>query len=290
MATIRDLKLRITAVGNIRQITRAMEMVATTKLRRFQDRAVASRPYALEIEGLVQTLALHVGGGSDNPLFAERDGKRTAILVVTSDRGLCGAYNSNVFATLREYQRANTDRELEYHVVGKKGMAYLHRRVDEIRSYFDDPPLEKMDHRDTAHIAQYFVKLFLDGEVDEVKVLYTQFVSMSRYIPTVFSFLPLSGVADQNGEPRPSADVILEPDPATIFGSLIPKYLETRMYNMLIESLTSEYASRRVSMKNATDAATDMGGELKLMYNRLRQDRITKELLELVGGAEALKG
>lgn len=286
MATIRDLKTRIKAVSNIAKITRAMEMVATTKLKRFQERAVQSRPYTLEIEGLVRHLAAHVGQ-EEHPLFEEREGKRTGVLVVTSDRGLCGAYNSNVFQKLREFQAESGDRELEYYVIGRKGMSYLGRRKTEVAAYFEDPPLERMSYRDAARIAQFFVDKFLAGDLDEVKVLYSAFVSMSRYVPTVFHFMPLSGIGDADAVRK---DYILEPSPERIFTSLLPKYLETRMFNMLIESLTSEYASKRISMKNATDAATEMGGSLELKYNRARQEKITKELLELVGGAEALKG
>ncbi|MFQ5506690.1 MAG: ATP synthase F1 subunit gamma [Planctomycetota bacterium] len=286
MATIRDLKTRIKAVNNIAKITRAMEMVATTKLKRFQERAVQSRPYTLEIEGLVKNLAAHVGQ-EEHPLFDAREGKRTGLLVVTSDRGLCGAYNSFIFQKLREFQVESAGCELEYHVIGRKGMSYLRRRGTEVAAYFEDPPLERMGYRDAARIAQIFVEKFLASELDEVKVLYTAFMSMSRYVPTVFRLLPLSGVGDPDAVRK---DYILEPSPERIFTSLLPKYLETRMFNMLIESLTSEYASKRISMKNATDAATEMGGTLKLKYNRARQEKITKELLELVGGAEALKG
>lgn len=290
MANVRDLKTRIKSVGNICQITRAMEMVATTKLRRFQMRAESSGPYAQEIEKLVDSLAAHVGGGGGHPLFTRREGKKTGILVVTSDRGLCGAYNTNVLLGLRDYEEANPDREFLRYVIGKKGISYLGRRRIEVAGYFEDPPLEDMGYRDAANLARIFKKEFLEERLDEVLVLYTAFRSMTRYEPTIFPFLPLGSVEQEVGAVTTPVDLLLEPSPARIFDQLIPKYLETRMFNALIESLTSEYASRRVSMKNATDAATEMVGDLKRVYNRARQERITKELLEIVGGAEALSG
>ena len=289
MASVRDLKVRIKSVGSIIQITRAMEMVATTKLRRFQLRAVSSRPYTEEIERLMTTLASQTEAGDEHPLLAQRDGKRTALLVVTSDRGLCGAYNSNVFTKLREFAAQNEDRALAYYVIGKKGMAWLSRRKMNVVAYLEELVLDKMEFRDAASVAQSFVKLFLEDKADEICVLYSRFASMTRYEPTVFRLLPLCG-STSGSTTNATADLILEPDARRIFSSLVPKFLETKMFHALIESLTSEFASRRVSMKNATDAASDMRAELALKYNRARQERITKELLEIVGGAEAVKG
>ncbi len=287
MANIRDLKDRIKSVGSIRQITRAMEMVATTKLRRFQDRATASGPYAREIEGLVQSLAALAGETAEHPLFRERPGKRTAVLLVTSDRGLCGAYNANICSALKTHLEDLGDREVRFFVIGKKGLAWLRRGGMEVAEVLDEVPLERMDYRSAAKLAHGLVRRFLAGEFDECRVAYTAFRSMARYVPTVFRLLPLS-VIDGGGGGGPKGDLILEPGSREIFERLVPKYLETRVFNLLMESLTSEFASRMVSMKNATDAATDMQGALKKQYNRARQERITKELLDIVGGAEAL--
>ncbi|MDP6424653.1 MAG: F0F1 ATP synthase subunit gamma, partial [Planctomycetota bacterium] len=161
MASVRDLKVRIKAVSNICQITRAMEMVATTKLRRFQTRAEASGPYTREIEGLVQSLAGHVGGGGGHPLFTRREGKRTGLLIVTSDRGLCGAYNTNVLLKLRDWERSQPDRQFMRYVIGKKGMSWLSRRDIDVAGYFEDPPLEQSQFRDAGRLAQLFVKQVL---------------------------------------------------------------------------------------------------------------------------------
>ncbi len=293
MAGIRELRGRITSIGNIKQITRAMEMVATTKLRKFQDRAVASRPYSEEISGLVGRLAAVLGSEvEEKPLFRRGAGTKTAILLVTSDRGLCGAYNSNVFRTLELWLRENPDEEIDYYVYGKKGYQYLKNRKQEIKRLFVEPELEKMDYRGAARTAADLQADFLSGEYSNVRVLYSAFESMAKYVPTWIDFLPIEAASlagGDGGAAETGGQVILEPDAETIFDRIVPKYLETRMYNALIEALTSEFASRRASMKNATDAAGDMQKELKKIYNRKRQEGITKDLLDIVGGAEAVR-
>jgi len=294
MASIRDLRNRIKSVGSIRQITRAMEMVATTKLRRFQDKAVASRPYAVEITHLVGRLAAMLGDDvADRPLFRPGAGNRVAILMVTSDRGLAGAYNSNVFRKAEEWLRQNPETHVDWFVYGRKGYQYLTRRGREIERFFVEPPLEKIDYRGAARASRTLVEAFLDGKYARVLVFYSAFESVVKYVPTEVQFLPIERVAQApaaaDAGQATGTDVILEPDAATIFDRLVPRYLETKIYNALLESLTSEYASRRVSMKNATDAAKTMGNVLKKIYNRKRQENITKELLDIVGGAEAVK-
>ncbi len=292
MAGIRELRGRIKSVGNIKQITRAMEMVATTKLRRFQDRAVASRPYADEITKLVASLAARLGDEvADRPLFRPGPGDRVAILLVTSDRGLCGAYNSNVLREMELWRRAQPDpSKIDFFVYGRRGYQYLTKRERKVERLFHDPPLEQLSFQGAAYTARVLREVFEAGKYSQVRVLYTAFQSMARFVPTWIPFLPIDPAA-LGGEraEKVGGDMLLEPDAATIFDSLVPRYLETKIYNALLESLTSEYASRRFSMKNATDAASDMQSELKMVYNRKRQETITKELLDIVGGAEAVK-
>ncbi len=291
MASIRDLRNRIKSVGSIRQITRAMEMVATTKLRRFQEKAVSSRPYAQEITGLVGRLAAMLGDDvGDRPLFRPGEGSRVAILLVSSDRGLCGAYNSNLFRKLEQWLQANRGLSVDYYVYGRKGYQYLQRRGREVERFLVEPPLEKIDYRGAARTSRLLADAFLSGKYSRVLVFYTAFESVVKYVPTEVQFLPVESTLGAGAAaPKGGTDLILEPDAATIFDRLVPRYLETRIYNALLESLTSEYASRRVSMKNATDAAKTMGNVLKKVYNRKRQENITKELLDIVGGAEAVK-
>lgn len=299
MASVRDLRSRIKSVGNIRQITRAMEMVATTKLRRFQERAVASRPYAREIAGLVGRLAALLGDDvGDRPLFKDGSGEQTAILLVTSDRGLCGAYNSNLFRFLEQWLREHPNAKPRFFVYGRKGYQYLCRRgrEEQIERFLVEPVLEQTDYRAAARTSNLLVQAFQSGQYKEALILYTAFESMVRYVPTCVPLLPIrgEGLAPKTDVAKEKAaasagDVILEPDAATIFDQLVPRYLETRVYNALLESLTSEYASRRFSMKNATDAAKGIQNVLKGKYNRKRQENITKDLLDIVGGAEALR-
>jgi F-type H+-transporting ATPase subunit gamma len=291
MASIRDLRNRHKSIGNIRQITRAMEMVATTKLRRFQERAVASRPYAQEVMGMVSRLAAMLGEDvSDRPLFQKGPGDRTLMLLVTSDRGLCGAYNSNVFRTLELWLREHPDTHVDYYVYGRKGYQYLTRRGREVQRLLVEPHLEQIDYRAAVRLAHAASTAFLTGKYSEIVVLYTAFESVVKYVPRMVPLLPIEAASLRvEGTEKQGGDILLEPDAGTVFDRLVPRYLETRIYNALLESLTSEYASRRVSMKNATDAAKTIQNTLKRIYNRKRQENITKELLDIVGGAEALR-
>ena len=288
MAGIKELRLRIKSVGNIKQITRAMEMVSTTKLRRFQDRAIASRPYAEEIAGLVGRLAGELGEElADRPLFQQGAGSKVLCLVVSSDRGLCGAYNTNVFRKVEAW-KAEQEGDVEFFSIGKKAEAYLSSNGHVNKRDITDPPLEQMDYRSAAVVAEMLKKAFESGEYKSVWILGTDFVSMAKYVPRASQFLPIEASALGAGDEKVGGDVILEPSAGEIFDALIPRYLETQIYNLILESLTSEYASRRFAMKNATEAANDMQAMLKSMYNRKRQEGITTELLDIVGGAAAV--
>jgi len=291
VASLRDLRSRIKSVGNIKQITRAMEMVATTKLRRFQDRAVSSRPYAQEIAQLLGRMSAAMGDKlQSRPVFAPGQGKAVAMLVVGSDRGLCGAYNSALFAALETWLEEHKGADVRFFVYGKRAYQYLQKRGLPIERYFAEPPLEKNDYRLAKFTAKTLLEAFLSGQYSEVLVHYTAFESMAKYVPTTIPFLPVKPAAGESNEQGGASDVILEPSVEALLDKLVPRYLETRIFNALLEAITSEYASRRMAMKNATDAATDMQALLKGVYNRKRQEGITKELLDIVGGAEALRG
>ena len=288
MAGIKELRLRIKSVGSIKQITRAMEMVATTKLRRFQDRAIASRPYAEEIAGLVGRLAGELGDElAERAIFRHGPGDKVLCMVVSSDRGLCGAYNANLFRKLESWKREQAQ-DVEFLTIGKKVNAYLRSQGYTVVRDITDPPLEKIDYRNAAVVASQLVNAFGTGAYSSVVIMGTDFVSMARYVPRVSLFPPIEPSSLGEGVGKHSGDPILEPSAAEIFDVLVPRYLETQIYNLLLESLTSEYASRRFAMKNATDAANDMQAVLKGVYNRKRQEGITTELLDIVGGAAAV--
>jgi F-type H+-transporting ATPase subunit gamma len=224
---------------------------------------------------------------AEHPLF-QRGGedKPTAVVLVTSDRGLCGAYNSNVLRELERWLAERDETDVRFLVFGRRGYQYLQKRGLYTERLLVDPPLEKIDYR----AAKLMARAVLEGRerearYDEVWLLYTAFDSPVRFTPTWKRLSPLD--LPEGG--TEVGDVIVQPSIEVLMRMLLPRYLETRIYNALIESVTSEYAMRRISMKNATDAATEMQGILKKQYNRKRQESITKELLDIVGGAEALR-
>ncbi len=317
MASLRDIRRRIRSVVNIKQITRAMEMVATTKLRRFQGRAQASRPFTEQIETIVGRLAAVAPEGS-SPLIAPRqaepgadDAKVAAaganarkgavgVVAVTSDRGLCGAYNTNLLSEVHRYledrgledrgsKRRPDPKELRLYVIGRKGSTYFAKRGYEIARIFSEPVLEKYTYQDARVAARFLTDDFRKGLVSEVHVFSTRFESMVTFKPRRAQWLPVVPASSVGEKGRAEIDAIIEPGPGFLLDRLVPKYLEMKLWNLLLEALTSEYASRRVSMKNATDAADEMRGNLQRTYNRVRQESITKQLLEIVGGAEALR-
>ena len=291
MANIRDLRLRITSVGNIQKITGAMEMVATTKLRRFQTVAVEAKPYTEGIEELIRGLSATVASepsaaGDSAPLFAPgAEGKPIGILFIGSDRGLCGAYNTTVGKEL-DAAVAKLDQDFVLYVVGRKAMAHAERMGYPVAQHLEDFNLEKMTFAEAASISSMLVREFRLGNLSGVSVCFTRFVSMMRYVPEMGAFLPIAD--DESEAVGEAADVILEPSAPQVMGSIVPRYLETRIYHALLESITSEYASRRFAMTNATEAASDMKTEITREYNRARQQKITSEFLEIVSGAEAL--
>jgi len=292
VANIRDLRQRITSVGNIQKITRAMEMVATTKLRRFQESTVAAKPYTVEIEELVRGLSGAVASepeaaGDAAPLFsAPNPDAPVGVLLIGSDRGLCGGYNANIQRALEDYLdglRAE-GRDFRLYVIGRKAMDHAKRMKYKVEGYFDTVNLESVDFGEAAAVSNALVSAFRMGQLSELKLGFTSFVSMVKYDPQVVTFLPIAPEASDG----PASDAILEPGGPELLGRLVPRYLETRIYHALLESVTSEYASRRFAMKNATDAAGDMKKDITRLYNRARQAKITAEITEIVSGAEAL--
>ena len=292
MANIRDLRQRITSVGNIQKITRAMEMVATTKLRRFQESTVAAKPYTVEIEELVRGLSGAVASepeaaGDAAPLFsAPNPDAPVGVLLIGSDRGLCGAYNANIQRALEDYLDGlrKEGRDFRLYVIGRKAMDHAKRMKYTVEGYFDTVNLESVDFGEAAAVSNALVSAFRMGQLSELKLGFTSFVSMVKYDPQVVTFLPIAPEASDG----PASDAILEPGGPELLGRLVPRYLETRIYHALLESVTSEYASRRFAMKNATDAAGDMKKDITRLYNRARQAKITAEITEIVSGAEAL--
>ena len=289
MAKPRELKRRIRSVQNTRKITKTMELVSTSKLKRAQDRVVGARPYA---RALAEVL-----GDLYAPDLAERfpllrqpaaDGtKRVGLVLITSNRGLCGAFNANL---IREARRRMQELEgqgvsIDLHLVGKKGISYFKftkRAVASQRTDIGDKPT-------AAHAAELVAPLmaqFQAGTLDAVEVVFAQFKSAVSTPPTTLRILPIEG----GKVVQPSPNYILKPSADAILESLLPLYVRNQMFRALVETAAAEHGARRTAMKNATDSAGDMLDLLRRTYNRARQAVITQELAEIVGGAEALKG
>jgi F-type H+-transporting ATPase subunit gamma len=302
MANLKDLRGRIKSVGSIAQITRAMEMLATMKLRKVQAKAQTFFPYAQEMRARIEMLAAKVGAESGLPWFRTDHPKTTGVLLITSDRGLCGSYNTNLMKTLRdlalEIKEKDPGRKLKFWCYGRKGYTWLTRRGYAVERFFVEPALDKLDFRAAKMVADALSEAFLAGAVDNVRIYYSQFKSMIRFEATSERYLPVMNrdfvTVAANAEQQAAAatssgpDFLMEPDARTVFDALIPRYLETMVFDAMLQGLASEHASRRMAMKSATDAATRMIKSLKKVYNRARQENITKELLDIIGGASAV--
>jgi len=313
----KELKRRITGVKNIQQITKAMEMVATQKLKRLQTRAEAARPFSDKIQQMVARLAGSVRSDLSPLLQPRAEVKVRSVLVVSSDKGLCGGFNSNLVRLVQHEVPRNAGGSHRTRVLGNKGGLLLRGKGIVVLQKYPDH-VEKLDFTRVRNIVRELVAEFVEGKVDEVSVIYTSFKSSVSQKPVVATLLPirpetLAAVAGAPGGaagahaaraaasapgatadaqpdgPAAAADVIIEPSTDELLKLLLPKFLEMKVYSAILESLASEFTSRRNAMKQATDAADEMIGSLKRQYNRARQESITKELLEVVSGAEALK-
>jgi F-type H+-transporting ATPase subunit gamma len=294
-ATLRELRGRIRSAGSIKKITKAQEMIATSRIGKAQARLQAARPYAAEITNMLTTLAAEAA--LDHPLLVEHaEPKRAGVLVVSSDRGLCGAYNSSAFRRAEElFSLLRSDGKTPVlYTVGRKAQGYYtFRNWDIVESWtgFSERPT----YEDAAKIAETLVSAFMAGAegeqdgpagVDELHIVYTEFKSMMSQSAEAHRIAPM--VVEYVEDPGPFTLYSFEPDATTLFGSLLPRYLTTRVYAALLESAASELASRQRAMKSASDNADDLIKALTLEANRERQAQITQEISEIVGGANAL--
>ena len=285
MQNIREIRRRIRSVESTKQITKAMEMVSAAYLRRAQSRVEAARPYSQKLKQILVSLA----GAADisHPLFEKREVKNTAIVMLTSDRGLCGSFNQNVIRAADLLLGDHTTEDVKLVIIGKRARDYFRRRKWERRYEYIDFG-GKLDFPRTQNIAQDITNLFLNGEVDEVKLLYTRFISTVTYRVTVTDFLPIAKPEAEEGSI--AQDYIYEPDSESIYAEILPRYIQNSVYMAFAEALASEHGARMMSMGNATKNAEEMIDHLTLVRNKVRQASITGELLEIVSGAEALRG
>jgi len=286
MASLKVLRRRIRSVTSTQQITKAMEMVAAAKLRRAQARALATRPYAAKLTGMLENLAA-AARERELPLFAAREVKTTVLVVITSDRGLCGGYNTNLFRATEERLRTAAPGSLQLIVIGRKGRDYFRRRGWPVLAVFTDLGAEvgvEAARRVTADLLQRFES----REVDKVEILYTRFFSALRRQVTRETFLPI-GAEPSADHPDAAGDVLFEPGLEAIFAALLPRFASARMLAALADSRASEEGARMIAMGAATKNAGELLDHLVLQRNRLRQLMITREILDIVGGAEALR-
>jgi F-type H+-transporting ATPase subunit gamma len=286
MASLKVLRRRIRSVTSTRQITKAMEMVAAAKLRRAQARALATRPYAIRLTGMLESLAA-VAREQELPLFTAREVKHTALVVIGSNRGLCGGFNTNLFRAAEERLRSAEPGSLALVIVGRKARDYFRRRTWPVLATFadlgDDASVESA-RRVTADL----LARFESGAVDKVEILYTRFHSALRRQVTFETFLPI-GAAPVDGGLEVARDIIFEPGLEPIFAALLPRFASARMLAALADSRASEEGARMTAMGAANKNAGELLDLLVLQRNRLRQSMITREILDIVGGAEALK-
>jgi F-type H+-transporting ATPase subunit gamma len=285
MATLKQIRRRIRSVQSTQQITKAMEMVAAAKLKRAQDRVVTARPYAAGIRELLANLTA-ASETLSHPLFEKRPVERRAFVVIASDKGLCGSYNMNIFRTMERMFESGARDKIVLHAIGRRANQYFSKRNWKMARGLPESG-DLADPAKAKELGAELVRAFLAREVDRVDLLYTQFVStMTRRVICE----PLLPVAPEGGGAgRRKLEYIFEPTPEKIFSTLLPRYVENRIFQAMSESLASEHSARMVSMGAATKNAADVIGSLTLVRNRLRQAAITRELSEIVGGADALK-
>ncbi|QXM06706.1 ATP synthase F1 subunit gamma [Crassaminicella indica] len=281
---MRDIKRRIKSVNSTKQITKAMELVSSAKLRRARERAERSRPYFHTIQDTVKDIFSNVKG-IKHKFLEKRDIKRSCYIVITADRGLCGGYNINVIK--KALENMEQKQGVSVVAVGSKGRDYFRNRKYELDGEFIHIS-EKPTYSDAKKISNLVLKLYEKKMIDEVYLVYTQFISTVSQKPEVIKLLPLS--MDDNTEKKESFEYVsYDPSPESLLNYIVPKYIESTIYGALVEASASEQGARRVAMENATDNAEEMISKLTLNYNRARQAAITQEIAEIVGGAEALK-
>jgi F-type H+-transporting ATPase subunit gamma len=302
-ASLRDIRKRISSVRSTQQITKAMKMVATAKLRRAQESILATRPYASKMFEVLNRLAAKASA-EVHPLLARREAQRVEVVVFTSDRGLCGAFNMNLIQRAEKFLKEEKDKagEVSLSFIGRKGRDYFRKRkVIMRREYINF--FGKVDFLLAAKIGQELVQAYASQQVDGIYLLYSEFRSAIQQRVVLKKILPMEPKMGEE-EPAPSVspgsppsvtgrgsamEYLYEPAEAEILSKLLPMYVEVQVYQALLESLASEYGARMTAMENATNNAMEMINKLTLIYNKARQAAITKELIEIVSGAEALK-
>ena len=287
MANLKSIKKRIVSVKNTRQITAAMKMVSAAKLRRAQENVVAARPYAGKLAEVLERLAANPESDA-SPLMVKRDTGRALLLVVTSDRGLCGGFNANLSKAAERFikERSGEFKELSLMTIGRKGYEFLRNRHT-VRKHHGNI-FSTLSYQTAVLIAAEVIEGYLAEEYDEVYVIYNAFKSVMTQDITLEQLLPVTPKPGQSEEQ--TVQYIYEPSKPALLDELLPKHIEVQIFKSLLESLASEHGARMTAMDSASKNATEMIGKLTLIYNRARQAAITTELMEIISGSESIKG
>lgn len=286
MANLKEIRNRITSVSSTMQITSAMKMVSAAKLKKAQDAITAMRPYAEKLTELLQNLSATLDGDVGGEFTTQREVKNVLLVAITSNRGLCGAFNANVIKAVKSRTEFYAGKNVAVYAIGKKGNDVLTKSctiTNNESHIYDDLTFDKV-----AAIAEDLTQKFLSGQYDRIELVYNQFKNAATQIVMTEQFLPLAPLVATAASSN--VDYIYEPEKEEILLTLIPKSLKTQLYKGIRDSFASEHGARMTAMHKATDNATELRNQLKLTYNKARQAAITNEILEIVGGAEALNG
>ena len=286
MANLKEIRNRIASVSSTMQITSAMKMVSAAKLKKAQDAITSMRPYANTLTELIQNLSGSMDGDTQNLYTQVRPKQSVLIISITSNRGLCGAFNANIIKKTRQlFDKEFKNQKVSLITIGKKGSEILNKTGKVISSY--DSVFDNLTYNNVSNIAEIVMNHYEKKTFDQVVLVYNRFKNAATQIIEVESFLPI--VAEKKGENNSNVDYIFEPSKSEIISELLPKSLKMQLFKALRDSFASEHGARMTAMHKATDNATDLRDQLKLTYNKARQAAITNEILEIVGGAEALK-
>jgi F-type H+-transporting ATPase subunit gamma len=292
MPSLKSIKKRISSTKSTRQITKAMKMVSAAKLRRAQEAVVAARPYANKVQQVIASLARREDQDA-HPLLAQRGQGKALIVLITSDRGLCGGFNGNVSKAVERHVRANPDgfEQIDLLLIGRKGNDYLKRRpgMNIFKVYENFLGTGQVTYAPAALIGKELVELFDNEQYDAVFLAYNAFRSAISQEPQIVPLLPVLPEVGDTADSDYQADYLYEPNAAAVLDQLLPKYVEVQIFRAFLESVASEHGARMSAMDSASKNATEMIGKLTLQYNRARQAAITKELMEIISGAESIK-
>lgn len=293
MGNLKEIRTRITSIESTQKITSSMKLVSAAKLRRAQSSIQFLRPYSEKLNEILGDLSGASASMDEMPLFEKRNPEKVVLIVITSNKGLCGAFNANIVKAVNRHVEDNYSAQhaagnVKLICIGKKGNEQLNKTFPVIQ--YNEQLLDNPDFNEIAKMGDFLSQGFLKKEIDKVDIIYNQFLNAATQRVTIENFLPIANLSTEDAKPVANTDYIIEPSPQEVLEELVPKIMKTQLYKTLCDSIASEHGARMISMTKATDNATEILRDLRLKYNNARQSSITNELIEIVSGAEALKG